>query len=114
MKKFDEFERDNRKNKDKINELEETTKNMDKKIDYLNRVIDRHEHYCHRNCNLVHGIKESEDEDIDVVPTATLNELFQEKLTDVDIARSNQIRKIKKGKQSRPFITKFVIYNITN
>ena len=44
-----------------------------KKIDDLNRAIDRHEQYSLRNCILVHGVKESENEDTDVVVTETLN-----------------------------------------
>ena len=53
--KFDELERDNGKEEEKIYELEEKARKMD--IDYLNRVIYRHEQYSHRNCILVHGVK---------------------------------------------------------
>ena len=60
----------------------------------------------------MHGVKESENEDTDVVVTETLNELLQEKLTDIDIDRSHRIEKRKKGKQSRPIIIKFARYNI--
>ena len=112
--KFEDLERDNRKKEKKINELEETTRKMDQKINDLNRVIDRHEPYYRRNCILVHGVKESENEDNDVVVAETLNELLQEKLTDVDIGRSHWIRKLKKGKQSRPIIIKFARYSIRN
>ena len=62
----------------------------------------------------MHGVKESENEDKDVVVTETLNELFQEKLTDVEIDRTHQIGKLKKGKQARPIIIKFFRYNIRN
>ena len=47
----------------------------------------------------MHGVKESENENIDVVVTETLNELLPEKLKDVDIDRSHQIGKLKMGKQ---------------
>ena len=111
-KKFDELERDNRKKEEKINKLEEKTRKIDKKIDDLNTVIDRHEQNSRRNCILVHGVKESENEDTDVVVTETLNELLQEKITDVVIDRSHRIAKLKKGKHSRPIIIKFARYNI--
>ena len=111
-KKFDELERDNRKKEEKINKLEEKTRKIDKKIHDLKRVIDRHEQYSRRNCILVHGVKESENEDTDVVVTETLNELLQEKITDVVIDRSHRIAKLKKGKHSRPIIIKFARYNI--
>ena len=55
-----------------------------KKIDNLNRVIDRQEHYSRRHCILLPGLKESENEDTDTVVTETLNEILQEKLTDID------------------------------
>ena len=106
------MERDNRKKEEKINKLEEKTRKIDKKIHDLNRVIDRHEQYSRRNCILVHGVKESENEDTDVVVTETLNELLQEKITDVVIDRSHRIAKLKKGKHSRPIIIKFARYNI--
>ena len=70
------MERDNRKKEKEINELEEKTRKMDKKIDDLNRVIDRQEQYSRRNCILLHGVKESENEDTDTVVTETLNELL--------------------------------------
>ena len=62
----------------------------------------------------MHGVKESENEDTDVVVMETLNELLQEKLTDLDIDRSHWIGKLKKGKQSRPIIIRFGGYNIRN
>ena len=54
--KFDELERDTSKKEEKINELEEKARKMDKKDDDLNRAIDRHEQYSHKNCILVHGV----------------------------------------------------------
>ena len=78
-----------------------------KKIDDLNRVIDKQEQYSRRNCILLHGVKGSENEDTDTVVTETLNKLLQEKLTDIDVDRSHRIGRLKKGKQSRPIIIKF-------
>ena len=106
------MERDYRKNEEKINKLEEKTRKIDKKIDDLNRVIDRHEQCSRRNCILVHGVKEIENEDTSVVVTETLNELLQDKITNVVINRSHRIEKLKKGEHSRPIIIKFARYNI--
>ena len=78
----------------------------------MNRVIDRQEHYSRRNCILLPGLKESENEDTDTAVTETLNEILQEKLTDIDIDRSHRIGRLKKGKQSRPIIINFARYNI--
>ena len=87
---------------------------MDKKIDDLNRVIDVQDQYSRRSCILLHGVKESENEDTNTVVTETLNELLQEKLTDIDIDRSYWIGRLKKDKQSRPIIIRFARYNIRN
>ena len=71
--------------------------------------------YAHRNCILLHDVKESdENEDTNTVVTETLNELLQEKLTDIDIDRSHWIGRLKKSKQSSPIIIKFARYNIRN
>ena len=109
--KFDELERDSRKKEKKINGLEQKTKKKDNKIDDLNRVIDRQEQYLCRNCILLLGVEESENEDTNTVVTETLNEFLQEKLTDIDIDR---IGRLKKGKQPRPIIIKFARYNNRN
>ena len=95
--KFDKLERDNRKKEEKTNELEEKTRKLDKKNDDLNSIIDRQEHYTRRNCILVHGVKESENEDTSIVVTETWNKLLQEKLTDVDTDRSHWIGRLKKA-----------------
>ena len=87
---------------------------MDKKIDDLSSVIDRQEQHLHRNCILLHGVKESENEDTDTVATETLNEHLQEKLTDINIDRSHQIGRLKKDKQKRSIIIKFARYSIRN
>ena len=108
------MERDSRKKEEKINELEEKSTKMDKKIDDLSSVIDRQEQHSHRNCILLHGVKESENEDTDTVTTETLNEHLQEKLTDINIDRSHQIGSLKKDKRKRPIIIKFARYSIRN
>ena len=59
-------------------------------------------------------MKESDIEGTNTVVTKKLNELLQEKLTDIDIDRSHRIGRLKKGKQSRPIIIKFARYNIRN
>ena len=46
----------------------------------------------------MHGVKKDENEDTDTVVVETLNELWQEKLTDIDIDRSHGIGRLKKGK----------------
>lgn len=52
----------------------------------------------HRNCILVHGIKEIDDGGINVVVAETMIEHLQERLTDDDLVWSHLIGKPKKGK----------------
>ena len=68
------MERANRKKERKINELEEKTRKVDIKIDYLNKVIDRQEKYSRRNCIFLHGMKESKNEYTDTIVTEILHE----------------------------------------
>ena len=56
---------------------------MNIKIDYLNNVIDKQEKYSRRNCILLHGVKESENEDTDSVVTEILHQLLQEKSSEI-------------------------------
>ena len=81
--KFHKLERDSRKKERKIKELEEKTRKMNIKIDYLNKVIDKQEKYSRRNCILLHGVKESENEDTDSVVTEILHQLLQEKSSEI-------------------------------
>ena len=46
----------------------------------------------------MYDIKESQNKDVNVDASKILNAVLQEKLTDVDIDRSNWIGKIKKSK----------------
>ena len=101
------METDKRKKEEKIDKVEEKARKRDKRIDDLNRVIDRHDQYSRRNCILVTGIKESEDKDNGVAVTETLNELVQEKLTYADIDRSDRIWKLKQSKNLRLIIIRF-------
>ena len=57
---------------------------------------------------------ESENKDTYTVVTETLNRLLPEKFTDIDIDRSPQIGRLKKGKQPRFMIIKLARYNIRN
>ena len=66
--KFDELERENKKKNEKIKELEETTDILAEKNKSLTSDVDELEQYSRRNCLLMHGVQENEDENtVDVV-----------------------------------------------
>ena len=65
--KFEEYERE-RQEKDKITDsMKNDMGNMNKKIEKLERIVDRQEKYSHRNWLLLQGIAERERQNTDDV-----------------------------------------------
>ena len=50
-----------------INSLEEKVLGLTEKVDKLSSLVDRQEQYSRRNCILIHGLKENQNEDTDEV-----------------------------------------------
>ena len=50
-----------------INSLEEKVLGLTEKVDKLSSLVDRQEQYSRRNCILIHGVKENQNEDTDEV-----------------------------------------------
>ena len=63
--KFDKFERENKKKNEKIKELEETIDILTEKNKSLTSDVDELEQYSRRNCLLLHGVQENENENTD-------------------------------------------------
>ena len=78
---------------------------MNKKIEKLERIVDRQEQYSHCNCLLLHGIAEGEREN-----TNDLVEKMHIDLTPSDLDRTHRSGKASSNKP-RAFIIKFVSYN---
>lgn len=111
-KKFNDYEEE-RKEKDKIIEnLQNNNVQMEKKIEDLERKVDRQEQYSRRNCILIHGIPESPNEDTDTKVIDTIKEHLDISITEEDIDRSHRLGKRSTNQQkSRPIIVKLVRYN---
>ena len=78
---------------------------MPEKVDKLSSLADRQEQYSRRNCILIHGVKENQNEDTDEV---VVNKIKSERDLDIsprDIDRTNAIGVPSKGK-NRPIIAK--------
>ena len=60
--KFDEYEKERKEREQVIKNLEENVSVMIKKVENLEKEIDKHEQYSRRNYLLVHGIVETDDE----------------------------------------------------
>ena len=82
---------------------------MTEKVDKLSSLVDRQEQYSSRNCILIHGVKENQNEDTDEV---VINKIKIEMDLDIsprDIDCTHRIGVLTKGK-NRPIIVKFVRY----
>ena len=84
---------------------------MARRIDKLEYLVDRQEQYSRRNCLLVHGIADINDENTDDLVLKTINEKLDIDITENEIDRSHRIGKKKDGQRPRPIIVKLRRYN---
>ena len=92
-----------------INSSEEKVLGLTEKDDKLPSLFDRQDQYSRRNCILIHGVKEIQNEDTNEV---VINKIKSEMDLDIspgDIDRTHRIGVPTKGK-NRPVIVKFVRY----
>ena len=92
-----------------INSLEEKVLGLTEKVDKLSSMFNRQEQYSRRNCILIHGIKENQNEDTDEVVVNKLKSEMDLEISPGDIDRTHRIGVPGKGK-NRPIIVKFVRY----
>ena len=97
-------------------------KKIDKKTDqtkqeicYLKDRLDAAEQYSRRNCLLIHGVPETDNETTDEKVEAFCHNKLNTKLSDFDVDRSHRLRRHKnqhQGNYPTPIIVKFVQYNL--
>ena len=109
--KFDAYEEERKENNRIIKELRENADEMSTRIKELEEKVDKQEQYTRRNCLLIHGIKEEENENTDDLVIQTIKEDLHEDITQLDLDRSHRIGKASPGK-ARPIIVKFTSYNV--
>ena len=105
--RFDEYEADRKKKDEMINSLGEKVLGLTEKVDKLSSLVGRQKQYSRRNCILIHGVKENQNEDTDEV---VINKIKSEMDLDIsprDIDRTHKIGVPTKGK-NRPIIVQFV------
>ena len=96
----------------KIDENAEQTK---QEICYLKDKLDEAEQYSRRNCLLIHGVPETDNENTDEKVKAFCKSKLNIKLTDFDLDRSHRLRRHRNQHQEnypRPIIVKFVQHNL--
>ena len=109
--KIDDYER-KRREKDKIiTELNNEVSNLNISAKNLENQLDRQEQYLRRNCILIHGITETQDENTDDISLRTINEHLELELTEKELDRTHRIGNPKSGnKRPIPIIAKFSRY----
>lgn len=121
-KRIDQLEIKNHVNEMKIKTLEDEKQNLEAKIENisndLEREIDDHAQYSRRNCLLLHGVPENDDDDIDEILNETFNNKLNLNISVKDwVDRAHRIGKPKNGRVTRnnkpkvrPIIIKFISY----
>ena len=90
-----------------INSLEEKVSGLTEKVDKLSSLVDRQEQYSRRNCGLIHGVKENQNEDTDEI---VLNKSeIDLAISSGDIDRTHRIS-VPSQSENRPIIVKFLRY----
>ena len=82
---------------------------MTEKVNKLSSLVDRQEQYSRRNCILIHGVKENQNEDTDEVVVNKVKSEMDLEISPADIDRTHRIGLPSKSK-NRPIIFKFVRY----
>lgn len=108
---FEEYQKDKKEQEQKINHLEKTVSEMSGKIEKLEKSIDAQEQYSRRNCLLIHGISESDNENTDDIVMKTVQENMEITVSINDIDRTHRIGEKVAGK-TRPIIVKLTRYNM--
>ena len=89
--KFEEFEADRREKEREIAELKSTINSLNVRLDKADRALDRQEQYSRRNCLLIHGIDEENQENTDEVVINVLKKEMDEEITHLDTDRSHRL-----------------------
>ena len=95
--KFDEFEKERQERKKVIKVLRGEVSSLNEKLNCIPGRVDRKEQYSRRNCLLIHGITEGNQENTDVPAL----EIFKEKL-DIELTQRHldQTHRIDKNDKS--------------
>ena len=111
-KKFDNYEKERKEKEKEIKDLKEKVLILSNEKKDLEQIIDRQEQYSRRNCILIHGVKEEQNEDTDNVVVKLIKDNLEEDVDLTELDRSHRIGKKKANGKARPIIVKFARYNV--
>ena len=111
--KLDEIEAENKKKDEKITQLEERVKELEKEKKDIYGNIDEMEQYSRRNCLLLHGVRENSNENTDDIAVKTISENLDIDIQKEDLDRTHRVGKGNRADgKARPIIIKFARYNV--
>ena len=100
-----------KKKKKILNGLQNEVSFLKELIDLLEKKSDDSEQYSRRNCLLVHGVEEQEQENIDNMVLNVIKEHLDIELSVKDFDKPHRIGKSNSKSKRRPIIVKFISYN---
>ena len=110
--KFDEFEKERQEQKKVIEELRGEVSSLTEKLNGVTERVDRQEQYSRRNCLLIHGITDGDQENADGFALEIFREKLDIELKQRDLERTHWLGKNdKRSNQPRPVIVKFIRYS---
>ena len=101
------------KKDEKITQLEKTIENLVEKQKSLSSEIDDLEQYSRRNCLVLHGVNESNDENTNEIIIKTFSEELGVEIKEDDLGKSHRLGKPKrKDNKPRLIIVMFARYAV--
>ena len=101
--KFDDYESERREKDKIIKELKSEVSDLNISVKNLENQLDYQEQYSHRNCILIHGITETQDENTDDISLRTINEHLELELTEKELDRTHRIGNTKSGNKKTTY-----------
>ena len=110
--KFDLYEKELQEKDKKIKELKDDVGLLQTEIGEMKHEMERQCQYTRRNCLLIHGVKEEENEDTDKIAVDIANKDLNITINKGHLDRSHRLGKRNNNTlKPRPIIVKFVRYN---
>ena len=112
-KKFDQYEVDRKEREEEIKNLKSEVRILKKENEDLEKQMDEQEQYSRRNCLLLHGVAEEQDEETDKVSVDVIKKNMDLDIDETDLDRTHRLGKPREvGAKPRPIIIKFSRYNV--
>ena len=108
---FDEYEKDRKEKEKIINGFQYEVISLKERTNVLEKKSDDSEQYSRRNCLLVHGVEEQEQENTDNIVLNVIKEHLDTEFSVKDLDTSHRIGKSNSKSKRRPIIVKFISYN---